>query len=519
MTNNITGFNLSYEAIGKQAKSTPNAPALEIIGPLLKNFPQQQWTYEQLDTSIRAIAGGLIKKAEGAGIHPGDFLLLRLNSDATFALTFFAAIAAGFVPIPLSPQLTDEELRFFMRDTEAKWAALAPNLTLPADSKLKTISDTKILSFMQTEPPASYHQTLEEDPAFLIYTSGTTSKPKGVLHAHRVIIGRRPMVKGWHQITANDRVLHAGDFNWTYTLGIGLMDPWAQGATALIYHGEKHSKLWPAIISENKVSIFAGVPGVYRQILKYGTPTRSQLKTLHHGLCAGEALSKELSNQWQQTTGIPLYEAMGQSEISTYVSTAPGIKVPSKAKGRIQQGRNIVILGKDTTNTTPLPANEVGLIAVHKSDPGMMLSYWRAEQEQAPHFRGPWFITGDLGSLDKANNLTHVGRKDEMLNASGYRVSPAEVETALLACPLIAEAAVYQQNMANNLAIISAAIVKNQNATQPDEQIIATIKAHLSEKIAPYKHPKQFIFIETLPKNKAGKLSRKLLKAHIEKQS
>ncbi len=109
-----------------------------------------------------------------------------------------------------------------------------------------------------------------EDPAFLIYTSGTVGRPKGVLHAHRAAWGRRPMYQGWYGIGADDVVLHAGAFNWTYTLGVGLIDPWANGATAVLYNGPADPAVWPELIARFGVSIFATVPSLYRRILKYG---------------------------------------------------------------------------------------------------------------------------------------------------------------------------------------------------------------------------------------------------------
>ncbi len=124
---------------------------------------------------------------------------------------------------------------------------------------------------------ATYAPTAADDPAFLIYTSGTTAEPKGVLHAQRSALGRRPMYQGWYGLRPDDRVLHAGAFNWTFTLGTGLTDPWANGATAIIYTGERDPALWPRLIASTEATLFAAVPGVYRQILKYANPTRAAM--------------------------------------------------------------------------------------------------------------------------------------------------------------------------------------------------------------------------------------------------
>lgn len=523
-------FNLSEFVIGDQAKKHPNATALKVISQNLKksSTPQStnlkqspnlkwqttEWTYQELDLAIRSIANGLIKE----GLKKGDFLPLRLKSDTTYALTFFGAIAAGIIPIPLSPQLTSSEVDFFLDDTGAKHIALSESLPLSkqAISSSTIIKETNILTFIEEYPPLYYAKTYQNDPAFLIYSSGTTNKPKGVLHAQRVVKGRLPMQDGWHQIEQSDNVLHAGDFNWTYTLGVGLMDPWIWGATALIYSPlageEKAPELWPELIKDHKITIFAAVPGIYRKILKYANPIPEDLQTLRHGLTAGEALHQDLKIDWETKTGIPLYEALGQSEISTYASTSFNINCPPEAKGRIQSGRKITILKEDKIKETQIECaqNEEGLIAIHKSDPGLMLQYWNRPNEMKEAFRGEWFITGDRGSIDENNHLTHLGRADDVMNAQGVRVSPLEVETCLLKHPSISEAAVFEKRISSDLSIISALLVLNADNSDEDNTS-KELTELMKNELASYKHPKSIKFVSHLPRNNAGKLLRKNL--------
>ncbi len=523
-TNNADLFNLSQFVIGNQAKKHPNATALKVISQNLKktspqvskkhNWQTTLWTYQELDQAIRSIANGLIKE----GLKKGDFLPLRLKSDTTYALTFFGAIAAGIIPIPLSPQLTSSEVDFFLDDTGAKHIALSENLPLSehAVSSSTIIRETDILSFIEGHPPLDYATTHQDNPAFLIYSSGTTNKPKGVLHAQRVVKGRLPMQDGWHQIEQSDNVLHAGDFNWTYTLGVGLMDPWIWGATALIYSPqegeEKAPELWPELIKDHEITIFAAVPGIYRKILKYANPTPEDLQTLRHGLTAGEALHRDLKTNWETKTNIPLYEALGQSEISTYASTSLNINCPPEAKGRIQSGRKIKILKEGTIKETQIECapNEEGLIAVHNSDPGLMLQYWNRPAEMKEAFSGEWFITGDRGSIDENNHLTHLGRADDVMNAQGVRVSPLEVETCLLQHPSISEAAVFEKRISSDLSIISALLVLNADYSDEDNTS-KELTELMKNELASYKHPKSIKFVAHLPRNNAGKLLRNKL--------
>ena len=251
---------------------------------------------------------------------------------------FFAAIAGGFVALPLSDQLTTTELGTLLEDSGA--AAVATAQALPEEiipEGTITFSAADVAAMLKHPTRLDYALTLPDDPAFMVYTSGTTARSKGVLHAHRSAWGRRPMYQGWYGIGPDDRMLHAGAFNWTFTLGVGLTDPWANGATAIVCTGDKRPELWPGLIAATGATLFAAVPGVYRQILKYARPEPQALGRLRHGLMAGETPPAGLIEDWTSATGRPLYEALGMSEISTYISTGPS--VPSSAGNR-RQGAN-----------------------------------------------------------------------------------------------------------------------------------------------------------------------------------
>ncbi len=512
-------FNLAQYIIGEPATKWPDKTALDIIIDPENPYVKSSWTYAALEQDILKTAKGLLD----AGIMPGTPVLLRLNNNANFVFAFFGLIAAGAIPVSLSPSLTNNEISFFIKDTGGQFMLKSRSLSHPDHQQICLISETELEAMRcaaeKCDDKFSYAQTTTETPAFLIYTSGTTSQPKGVLHAQRVILGRTPMKAGWHDIKENDRVLHAGDYNWTYTLGTGLMDPWASGATACLYEGNKSPEIWPTVIETAQPTIFATVPGVYRQILKHSAHEKHQFQSLRHCLSAGETLPDKLKKAWFEETGSHIYEAMGQSEISTYVSTSPHIKVPRGAKGRIQQGRNIVILPASPRNEaeglTPLPASETGIIAIHEDDPGLMLGYWSEKEGEQSSRRGPWFLTGDLGSLDDQGNLTHHGRMDEIMNPSGYRVSPQEVETAIAAHHLVHEVAVYEKQVRPDLTIIEALIVPRDQTLlreKPRESsFIEILQTDLRTKLANYKQPKDYRLVQNLPRNRAGKLIRSRL--------
>ncbi len=503
-------FNMAEYAIGVAAKAKPDKVALVVLDDVSTGTPAETWTYRDLDCAVRRIAGGLV----ALGFVRGDRLLIRLDNTSTYALLFFGAIAAGLVPIPASSQLTASEADFVALNSGARGVALPDGLgrSGAASSPITLFAgDVDAMVAGGADAAAGYAPTLADDPAYMIYTSGTTSLPKGVLHAQRAAWGRRPMYDGWYGISAADRMLHAGAFNWTYTLGVGLTDPWAVGATAIVFTGEKSPAVWPRLIATSGATIFAAVPSLYRQILKYAPPTRSDLASLRHGLIAGEPPPPDLFDAWIEATGTRLHEAFGMSEMSTYISSSPTVARRPGCIGRAQPGRAIAILPVDG-GETPLDVGVEGLIGVHRSDPGLMLGYWQRPEEDAEVRRGEWFIGGDLGVMDADGYIAHRGRANDIMKALGYRVAPQEIEAVLSTCAGVAEVACAEIQVRPDVSVIGAFIVPMPGATIDRDAVLAVAR----EKLAAYKVPREIILLAALPRTANGKLQRKRLSADLE---
>lgn len=496
-------FNMARYCLGVAAHNTPNKLALVVAADADAPAAEaERWTYAQLDEAVRRVAAGLRR----LGLQPGARIMIRMGNTSDYALMFFGAIAGGFVALPSSAQLTEEEADFLLANSGASALAVAPELSIAPVPGVRILSPEDIAALKATDIPIDYADTAADDPAFLIYTSGTTGQPKGVLHANRSAWGRRPMYQGWYGISADDVVLHAGAFNWTYTLGVGLTDPWANGATAVLYNGPRDVAVWPRLLERFQATLFATVPGLYRQILKYCDLGAYDLSRLRHGLTAGEALSPRLLNAWRETTGKELYEALGMSECSTYISSSPGMAIRPGTPGRPQPGRCVAVLPIDG-GEEPLLAGETGLLAVHRSDPGLMLGYWNRPDEEALVYRGAWFVGGDLARFDDEGYLHYQGRNDDLMNAMGYRVSPLEVEQCLSRHPEVAEVAVAELPVRDDVSVIAAFVVP-RNA---DEIDAAPLLEHAHAHLAAYKCPREIIFIDHLPRTANGKIMRRLL--------
>lgn len=496
-------YNLAAACLQRHAEDPSSGTRLAFT--FVDGEDVSRWTYAEVWAEVQRIGRGLLAR----GLVPGDRVLLRLPHSPVYAFAFFGANAAGLVPIPASPQLTDEEVAFLAEDSEAR-ALFATDTARLAGFEGLMLLPADIAAL---DGPGPLPTTRAEDPAYMLYTSGTTARPKGVLHAQRVVRAREWMRgDAWEGLAPDDTTLHAGTLNWSYTLGVGLMDPWCAGAHAVLCAGGVAPAAWPDILARFGVTVFAAVPTVYRQMLKYGRPEDADLRALRHGLCAGEALPPSVAEEWRERVGRPLYESLGMTEVSTYISSGPGVPVREGSPGRPQPGRRIAVLAEDAeAGDAPLPAGEPGLLAVHRSDPGLMLGYWRRPAEESQAFRGEWFTGGDRVSMDVDGYVWFHGRADDVIKSFGYRLSPVEIEAALASAPGVAEVAVVGRAVDAEKTLVTACVVTEPGAALDE----AALRAHASSHLAGYKQPHEYVQVEALPRTANGKLQRSVLLARL----
>lgn len=483
-------FNMASYVLAS-AGDDPAKTALAVLG----DDTTERWTYSQIEAAIRGAATGLL----ATGLMSGDRVLLRLGNTPDFAIAFLACIAVDLIPVPTSTQLSVGEITAMTLDLAPKAIIAAAGVTLPDHTA--PVIDTASLTRFYTLPPADFVMGDPNRAAYIIFTSGTSGTPRGVVHAHRAIWARRMMHDGWYGLTRNDRVLHAGAFNWTYTLGTGLMDPWTVGATALIpAAGTPHDRL-PILLAQHNATIFAAAPGVYRQLLK--SPI-APIPTLRHGLSAGEKLPDTTRAAWTLATNTPIFEAYGMSECSTFISGSPTRPADVATLGQPQPGRLIDLLDEHGVSS------DTGQIAVHISDPGLMLGYLNAPDATAARFSADWFLTGDIGRRLPSGAICYQGRVDDMMNAGGYRVSPIEIETALALHPDIHDVAAVELRVKSDASVI-AAFYTSANVIVDTE-----LAAHCAAHLARYKCPRLFLRRDALPRGANNKLLRRALRSAWE---
>ncbi|AGT09483.1 class I adenylate-forming enzyme family protein [Paracoccus aminophilus] len=492
MTLYPTQMNLARHVLAA-GEATPDKAALAVIGL----SRAERWSYARLIAAVRGTATGLLR----AGLVPGDRLLLRLGNRPAFPVAYLGAIAAGIVPIPTSALLTRSEITRIAQETNPALVVAGAGVALP-DHPARVMDETELSAF-ETLPPAPWDMGDPERLAYIIYTSGSSGQPRAVMHAHRAILARAAMFEGWYGLRAEDRLLHAGAFNWTFTLGTGLMDPWTLGATALIPADGTEPQQIPLLAARHGASLIAAAPGVFRKMLQ--TEWRPWT-ALRHGLAAGERLDPALRAAWHARTGTELHEAMGMSECSTFLSGSPARPAPDGTAGFAQPGRRIAILDEAGAE---LPPGTPGRLAVHESDPGLFLGYLDQPEETASRRAGAWFLTGDLAEATSEGAIAMLGRTDDVMNAGGYRVAPAEIEEPLARVEAAGEVAAAEIAVRPGVTVIAAF----WTGTASREALELAAKEHLAR----YKQPRDYLHLDQLPRTATGKINRRALRDRYSK--
>ncbi len=440
---------------------------------------------------LNALVLGCAADLRRRGLLPRDRILLRMANGPAFPILFLGAIAADLVPVPTSAALTRAEITRLCALVAPRLIAAEPGIALP-DTEIPILAPD--LARWEVEPPLPPIAGDPDREAYVIFTSGTSGAPAAVSHAHRAILARATMHHAWEGLGPDDRLVHAGAMNWTYTLGAGLLDPWTVGATAVIPAPGTPPTALPALLARSNATIFAAAPGVYRQMLRAPFPA---LPHLRHGLSAGEALPNATRQAWLDKTGTQVHEALGMTEISTYLSGSPARPAPPGAVGHVQPGR-LVALVDDAGQ--PVPQGTTGELAIATGDPGLMRGYLGE-----PALTGDWFHTGDMGVMGRHGAITHLGRKDDLLNAGGYRVSPVEVEAAFHPIPGLLACAAVEIRPTPDTTLIA---LFYEGPCRIDE---ARLRQRAEIVLADWKRPRHYQHLDALPRSANGKLLRRAL--------
>jgi acyl-coenzyme A synthetase/AMP-(fatty) acid ligase len=287
------------------------------------------------------------------------------------------------------------------------------------------------------------------------------------------------------------------------------MDPLYLGKTVIVHEGKNNADTWPRLIKKHSATIFIGVPTIYRQIVQKSTYTHADVPSLRHCMSAGEHLSDEVLSQWRERFGVDIYEAVGMSEFSYYLSQTKSRPIRPGSAGFPQPGHAIRLL--DPATLQPVAAGEEGMICVPADDPGLFLRYWQMEAETAKLVHDGWFFTGDYARYDQDGYIWFLGRRDDIIKSFGYRVSPYEIERVLKSHPAVADCAAVGEEIEKDKLLVVAYVILHPDSTATADELLAFGREHL----AAYKAPKTLYLAQNFPRTKNGKILRRDINSSI----
>ncbi|WP_299478961.1 acyl-CoA synthetase [uncultured Roseibium sp.] len=504
-------------------------PAREALVYVEENGDTARYSYADL----RRLSNQLANLLADRGVLPGDRIGVLLPQRPETAFAHIAALKLGAITIPLFTLFGEEALEYRLRDSGAKVvitdASGAAKLAKLGDHlpQLTTIFcvDGEDGAAQDLASHMAGHQdtftpfeTAVEDPAIIIYTSGTTGQPKGALHAHRVLLGHLPGVEMSHDFLGQpgDRIWTPADWAWIGGLLDVLMPALFLGVPVVACRFGKFTAEAAFQLLENQKIRNTFLPPtalkMMRQVPDIGDRWHFDLRSVASG---GETLGAELIAWGRKTFGLTINEFYGQTECNMIVSSCSRIMESRPGiMGRAVPGHEVAVV--DDTGAI-LPANTLGNIAVKRPDPVMFLKYWNNPEATEKKFAGDWLLTGDTGLEDDDGWLQFVGRDDDVITSSGYRIGPGEIEDCLIRHPAVALAGVVGKPDQQRTEIVKAYIVLKEGF-EPTEALGKEIADFVKTRLAAHEYPREVAFVDALPMTTTGKVIRKELRARAEQE-
>lgn len=490
-----------------------NQPALKIVGDGAASL-----TFAELSERSNRVANGL----RALGVKRGDRMLLMLGNVAPLWEVMLAAMKLGAVVIPATTLLTPVDLADRFERGRARHVVAAAGEAAKFDGFDKSLTRIAV-----GEAPAGWHAyaglldhpaeftpdgpTNADDPMLLYFTSGTTAKPKLVLHSHRsypvghlttiFVLGLRP----------GDVHLNISSPGWAKHAWSCFFAPWIAGATIFIANQPRFNAryLLDAVVA-NQVTTLCAPPTVWRMLIQ--EDLKSCKTSLREVLAAGEPLNPEVIEQVEKAWGLTIRDFYGQTETTTQVGNPPGQPIKPGSMGRPLPGYRIRLLDADDKDAEE---GEICIDLTHR--PAALMQGYQQDDGSIMPLTGAVYRTGDVASRDAEGYLTYVGRADDVFKASDYRISPFELESVLIEHPAVAEAAVVPAPDAMRLAVPKAYITLTASG-KPDRATALSIFQHLRGRLSPFKRIRRIEFAE-LPKTISGKIRRVELRRDEEKRA
>ncbi|WP_050614252.1 fatty acid--CoA ligase family protein [Bacillus testis] len=493
-------------------------------------FMDQHKTYAELDAAVTMFASGLTK----LGIAKGDHIALITGNSPHFLIGFFGALRAGATVIPINPIYTADEISFILMNGDVKAVITLDVLAPLMEGIHKHLTTVEHYILCETGKAPEHFDASKlgiypklhgfdtvlgmgnlqfdepeldlDDVAVILYTSGTTGKPKGAMLTHHNLYRNAKDVGDYLKINSDDRVITTLPMFHVFCLTVCMNAPLMSGGTIIIIPKFSPKEIY-RVAKAYEATIFAGVPTMYNFLLQYNGDT-DDFKSLRLCISGGASMPVALLKAFEQKFNVIISEGYGLSEASPVTCFNP-LDRPRKAGSigtSILNVKNKVVdeMGEE------LPVGAVGELVVQGSN--VMKGYYKMPEETAAAIKDGWLYTGDLARMDEDGYLYIVDRKKDLIIVGGYNVYPREVEEVLFSHPGIVEAAVLGVPDPDQGEAVHAFIVRSDDSLT-EQQVLAYCKEHLAK----YKWPTMIEFLEELPKNTTGKILRRALKEIVTK--
>ena len=517
-------YNFGFEVIDKWAQDRTKLALVSLDRSSEK-------AYYQTFYELSYLSNRFVNVLRGLGIRKGERVLVILESIPEWYAVMIGMFKLGVIPMPGTVLLTSKDIEYRINRAEAcmvitdvnhigrveRVAQNCPTLRhkMVVDGVVQDWLNygeeiQKASSFLQRE---EIEPTRSDDPMLLYFTSGTTGHPKMVLHTHSYAIG--------HEVTARfAQALTSQDLHWTVS-----ETGWAKAAWgklfgqmlvgAAIIQWETPQRFDPdgllRAMERYGVTTFCAPPTVYRMLVQLDL-NKYRLR-LRHCMSAGEPLNPEVIRIWKNRFNLDIYDFYGQTETVCVLSNFTFMPIKYGSVGKPTPGHDVRIVDDEGKE---LPVNEEGNIAIYlggQRPPGLMKEYWRDPDAMQGAFRGDYYFTGDRAYKDEEGYFWFVGRKDDVIKSSGYRIGPFEVESALIEHPAVVECAVVGAPDSTGVrGNVVKAFVMLAEGYEPTEALTRELQDHVKNTTAPYKYPRIIEYVEELPKTISGKIMRRELR-------
>jgi acetyl-CoA synthetase len=486
--------------------------AVNLIADVLERYPASKpallavgadgrrrvWHFGELIARSAGLSGAFAAR----GVRRGDVVMTLVGNRVEWVLSLLACWRMGAIALPCSTQLRRGDMALRVGAASPKLCVGQEELLseLPDGVPAMTVADVAdaLDEDRPQETPMAIAELAPEDPALIVFTSGTTREPRAALHAQRYLTAQSVQAKHWLGARDGDLVWCTTATGWSKSARNVFVAPWLEGAVALLVDARFDADQRFDLIEREQVSVLCQAPTEYRMLA-----ARTQLRaipSLRRAVSAGEPLNPEVIATWREATGLEICDGYGQTETGHLTGNLVGEGVRDGSMGRPLPGFELrVVAGGDGDDS-------VGELQVRRETcPTFFSRYLDGEP-----FSEEWWPTGDLVRQDDDGYLWFEGRQDDLILSAGYRIGPTEVESALLSHPAVAEAAAVPAPDPERGTVVKAIVVPR--GAEPSDQLARELQEHVKNVTAPYKFPRIVEFAAELPRTSSGKLRRALLR-------